>query len=78
MTILSNFHVIAYANGISHIIGEIFVDDVSELPAPDGIDGYKLVQSSVAYAIKSGEFFIMSSDGIWHTTNGEAVSNGFA
>ena len=78
MTRLNNSHVIAYVNEISHIIGEIFVDDVSELPTQNGIDGYKLVQGSIAYAIKSGELFIMSSDGIWHTTNGEAVSNEFA
>ncbi|MCM1316538.1 MAG: hypothetical protein NC205_00435 [Prevotella sp.] len=75
MTTLNNFHMIAYVNEISHIIGEIFVDDVSELPTPDGIDGYELVQGSVAYVVKSGELFIMSSDGIWHTTNGEEVSN---
>lgn len=65
---LSNAHVIAYVNGISHIIGEIFVDDTSELPSPTGIDGYELVQGSVAYAIKSGEFYVMGSDGEWYGT----------
>ena len=72
MAILNNFHMIAYVNEISHIIGEIFVDDVSELPAPDGIDGYKLVQGSVAYVIHLGELYIMDSDGKWYNTVGTA------
>ena len=63
MTRLNNSHVIAYVNEISHIIGEIFVDDVSALPAPDGIDGYELIQGSVAYVIKSGDLYVMGSDG---------------
>lgn len=74
--ILSNQHVIAYRNGISHIIGEIFIDDVSELPTPDGIDGYELVQGSVAYVIKSGEIYVMSGDGKWYDSNGKEVENG--
>ncbi|MDE5558349.1 MAG: hypothetical protein K2J32_11805 [Ruminococcus sp.] len=73
MTRLNNSHVIAYVNEISHIIGEIFVDDVSELPAPDGIDGYKLVQGSVAYVVHSGELYIMDSDGKWFSSDGEAL-----
>lgn len=74
--ILSNQHVIAYRNGISHIIGEIFIDDVSELPTPDGIDGYELVQGSVAYVIKSGEIYVMSGDGKWYDSNGKEAENG--
>lgn len=66
--ILSNLHVIAYRNGISHIIGEIFIDDVSELPTSDGIDGYELVQGSVAYVIKTGEFYVLGSDGKWYSS----------
>lgn len=74
MTRLNNSHVIAYVDGISRIIGEIFVDDVSELPAPTEIDGYELVQGSVAYVIHSGELYIMSGDGIWYSSDGEAFS----
>ena len=74
MTTLNNFHVVAYVNGISHIIGEIFVDDVLELPTPNGIYSYELVQGSVAYVIKSGEFYIMGGDGLWYSTDGEAVT----
>lgn len=65
MTRLSNSHVIAYINETSHIIGEIFVDEVSELPTADGIDGYELVQGSIAYVIHSGKFYVMDSDGKW-------------
>ena len=71
---LNDFHVVSYVGKISHIIGEILVDDVSELPTQNGIDGYKLIQGSVVYVIKSGEFLIMDSDGIWHKINGEAIS----
>ena len=70
---LSNTHVVAYVNGILHIIGEIFVDDISELPSPTGIDGYELVQSSVAYVINSGELYVMDSDGKWHDTDGNQI-----
>lgn len=68
MTTLNNFHVIAYINEISHIIGEIFVDDASELPTPNGITGYELVQGSVAYVVHSGELYVMSGDGEWYNS----------
>lgn len=71
---LNNSHIIAYVNENSHIIGEIFVDTVDELPESDGIEGYELVQGSVAYVIHSGELYVMDSEGVWHTTNGEAIS----
>ena len=73
MTRLNNPHVIAYVNEISHIIGEIFVDDISELPSPTGIDGYELVQGSIAYVIYSGELYVMDGDGKWHDTAGNQV-----
>ena len=72
---LTNRHIVAYVNDTSRIIGEIFVDTVDELPESNEIEGYELIQGSVAYVIKSGELFIMSSDGVWYSTNGEAVSN---
>lgn len=62
----------------SRVIAEIYVDKVSELPAHDHDENFDMVQGSVAYVVQSGELYVMSSDGIWHTTNGEAVSNGFA
>lgn len=73
MTRLSNSHVIAYVNEKSRIIGEIFVDNVSELPSADGIDGYELVQGSIAYVISSGELYVMDSTGKWYSTDGEAL-----
>lgn len=78
MTRLSNSQVIAYVNEKSHIIGEIFVDEVSELPTADGIDGYELVQGSVAYVIKSGEIYVMGGDGKWYDSNGKEVNNELA
>lgn len=69
MTRLSNSQVIAYVNEISHIIGEIFVDDMTELPSPDGMEGYELVQGSVAYVIKSGELYVLGGDGTWYSTD---------
>ncbi len=55
----------------SRITAEIFVDDVSELPSVDGIDGYELAQGSVAYVIKSGEIYILGGDGKWYDTDGK-------
>lgn len=75
MTRLSNSHVIAYVNEKSHIIGEIFVDEMSELPSADGIDGYELVQGSIAYVIKSGEIYVMGGDEKWYDTSGKEVNN---
>lgn len=76
MTTLNNFHVIAYVNEISHIIGEIFVDDISELPTLTVIEGYKLVQGSVAYVVHSGELYIMDSAGKWYDTAGNQSQKG--
>lgn len=70
---LTNAHTIAYVNEKSCIIGEIFVDEVSELPEPDGVEGYELVQGSATYVIKSGELYVMGGDGKWHNSNGGAV-----
>ncbi|MDE5558975.1 MAG: hypothetical protein K2J32_15020 [Ruminococcus sp.] len=68
---LSDSHIVSCINGKLRIIGQIFIDDVSELPSPTGIDGYELVQSSVAYVINSGELYIMDSEGKWYDTNGK-------
>lgn len=58
----------------NQIMAEIFVDELSEILGIKNIDGYELFQGSITYVIKSGEFFIMDSEGIWRKTNGEAIS----
>lgn len=70
---LTDTKVVGYNNGNLCIIGEIYVDDISELPSPTGIDGYELVQSSIAYVINSGELYVMDSDGKWHDTAGNQI-----
>ena len=52
--------------GRSDIVAKIFADDESELPAIDGIDGYRLHMSSIAYVIKTGALYVLGSDGKWH------------
>ncbi|MDE6672842.1 MAG: hypothetical protein K2K16_11715 [Ruminococcus sp.] len=71
---LINTHVVGYSNEILRVIGQIFVDDVSELPSSTGIAGYELVQSSVAYVIRSGKLCIMDSDGNWRDMDGNQIS----
>ncbi|MDE6500812.1 MAG: pyocin knob domain-containing protein [Ruminococcus sp.] len=75
---LKNTLVVAYANDISHIIGEIFVDEMTELPDKDGIDGYELVQGSIARVIHSGESYVMDSNGIWYNADGNSGNTGNA
>ena len=50
----------------SEIIWEIIVDTADELPEKDGISGKSLHQGSVAYVVKTGEFYVLASDGKWH------------
>lgn len=50
----------------SLIEAELWVDSVSELPTSDGIEGYTLAQGSIAYAIQSGEMYVMDSTGTWY------------
>ncbi|MDE6678372.1 MAG: hypothetical protein K2K02_04960, partial [Ruminococcus sp.] len=73
---LKNTLVVAYANDISHIIGEIFVDEMTELPDKDGIDGYELVQGSIARVIHSGESYVMDSNGIWYNADNNSGNSG--
>lgn len=59
---------IKYAQSVderSSIIAEIFVDTSDELPAVDDIEGYTLHQGSVAYVIRTGEFYVLDSGGKW-------------
>lgn len=71
---LTNAHVTAYVNDVSRTIGEIFVDTTDELPGKNDIEGYELVQGSVAYVIHTGEIYVMGGDGVWYSPDGEAIS----
>lgn len=59
-------------NERSHIIAEIFVDTLDELPAVDGIEGYTLLQGSSALIITENKLAVLAGDGKWYI-NGEAV-----
>lgn len=54
----------------SRAIAEIYIDDAAELPAYDSNKDFDLVQGSVAYTVKSGELYVMGSDGKWYDTSG--------
>lgn len=60
------------ASDRSLIEAELWVDSVAELPTMDGIEGYILAQGSIAYAIRSGEIYVMDSDGTWYKSGGES------
>ncbi|MBO5163251.1 MAG: hypothetical protein J6B75_02235 [Ruminococcus sp.] len=67
---------IGFANGsgqkeLSEVIAEIDVDTSDELPAVDGIRGRLLHQGSIAYVIKSGEFYVLAGDGKWYNSGAE-------
>ncbi len=55
-------------DGKDRVVAEIYVDDVSELPAHDGIDGYELAQGSIAYVVRSGELYVMDGSGAWYNS----------
>ncbi len=59
----------------TRIIAEIYADDLSELPEIDGIDGCELAQGSVAYVIKTGGLYVLSSDGKWYDSDGKEAEN---
>ena len=60
------------ANERSRIIAEIFVDTSDELPTVDGIEGYTLLQGSLALIITESSLAVLAGDGKWYI-NGEAV-----
>ncbi len=66
MTIRSK-NCLGLINGLSEIVANIDVDTVNELPETDGIPGNILHQGSIAYVIKSGEFYVLASDGKWYS-----------
>ena len=59
----------------NRVIAEITVDEALELPGQE-LEGYTLTQGSSAYVIKSGEIYVMGSDGVWYNSeNGESTEN---
>lgn len=60
------------ASDRSLIEAELWVDSAAELPVIDGIEGYTLAQGSIAYVIRSGEIYVMDSEGAWHKSGGES------
>lgn len=69
---------LAYAHTVeerSDMIAEIFVDDESELPATDGIEGCILHMSSIAYVIKTGALYVLGSDGKWYASQGSSAAD---
>lgn len=52
-------------NGRLEVFMRIYVDEVSELPSPDSLDGYLLSMGSMAYVITTGESYLLNSDGVW-------------
>ncbi|MDE7365719.1 MAG: hypothetical protein K2N27_12735 [Ruminococcus sp.] len=57
----------------SRVIAEIYVDEASELPAYNSNPDFDFVQGSIAYVIKSGEFYVMGSDNQWYDTDGNSA-----
>lgn len=57
-------------------VAEIFADDLSDISELETIEGRKLSQGSTAYIIKSGDIYVMGSDGVWHNSeSGENAEN---
>lgn len=57
----------------SRVIAEIYVDTPSELPAYNSNPDFDIVQGSIAYAVKSGKFYVMGSDNQWYDTDGNSA-----
>ena len=58
------------------VVAEIFADDLSDISTLETVEGRKLSQGSTAYIIKSGDIYVMGSDGVWHNSeNGESAEN---
>lgn len=71
-----NITSVKFVNNVKNknrVISEIVVDEVSELPEQQ-YDKYILSQGSTAYIIKSGESYVMGSDGKWYSSeNNQSV-----
>ncbi len=46
-------------------------DEVSDLPEYDSIPHYDISMGSVAYVIRQGKTYLMDSNHVWYSTDGE-------
>ena len=75
MVNIINMKLVGSDGNKSRVIAEITVDEALELPGQE-LEGYTLTQGSSAYVIKSGEIYVMGSDGVWYNSeNGESAEN---
>ena len=49
----------------SVVIAELAVDEKTELPTANGIEGRTLAQGTLAWEISTGTFYGLGSDGMW-------------
>lgn len=56
------------------IRAEIICDSASDLPNADSIDGIELSVGSIAWAIDSGAFYGLSSEGTWYNQDGSGAA----
>ena len=73
--IIHNENVIGVTDsGLTKVIADIEVSTVSQIPAPDGIDGRLLCEGTVVHAVSDGVIAKLDSDGSWYDISGNAVS----
>jgi hypothetical protein len=56
------------------IRAEIICDSASDLPNADSIDGIELSVGSIAWAIDTGAFYGLSSEGTWYNQDGSGAA----
>lgn len=56
----------------SVVVAELNCDTSSDLPAVDGLAGRILAQGSIAWDISTGDFYGLSSDGVWNNQGGSS------
>lgn len=56
------------------IRAEIICDSESDLPDADSIDGVELSVGSIAWAIDTGAFYGLSSEGVWYNQDGSGAA----
>lgn len=56
------------------IRAEIICDSASDLPDADSIDGIELSAGSIAWAIDTGAFYGLSSEGTWYNQDGSGAA----
>ncbi|MBP5580369.1 MAG: hypothetical protein J6X85_01000 [Ruminococcus sp.] len=63
---------VSFDEGLSVVITELAVDSRAELPTAEVLEGRKLSPASLAWEIRTGEFYGFGSDGKWvNQTTGE-------